>query len=206
MSSMERFGAAIIDVKDGPSPGFTAIGSTSTIDLQNESLQYGCFNPLPPMIKCHADHRLSVENVVAKARPYYSGGKLLLDGTWAPTEKAQMLRELVTGGYVDSMSVVFTGAKREVVKGVTTVTKGRLIACDFVSIPANPEAMVLTARSVEDQRAIMAAKAAVLQLQIDLEEMALADARREIAEAKAFLRGLGRGAGPLPRVHQGRGR
>ena len=187
--TQKSFDAKVVSVEKN---GFQAVASTPSIDHDNESLQLGCFNPLPATIPVHADHVISVEHIVARARPYYDGNRLMLDGRWASTEKAETVRALVNEGFVTDMSVFFCDAEKKMVNGVRTVVKGTLKSVDFVSIACNRDARVLSSRSLGGDLALMAVKKELLQLEIALDEMTLADARKSIAEAKAFLRSLDR--------------
>lgn len=192
MSERKWIEAAVVDLKDTGPGGWTAVASTAEVDRDGESVAYGCFEPLPASIPVHSDHTFSIETLVGRARPYYSGQKLMVEGTFAVTPKAQLIRDLVRQQVVSSMSIVMHNAVRKQVHGVTTITKAELIACDFVSLPANRNAMVVSARSLDNDMAFMAVKAALLRLQIDLDDMVQAEAKQALVEAKSLLHALER--------------
>ncbi len=57
------------EITAADSGGFLAIASTGDVDRDGESIQPGCFNPLPTSIPVHLDHAMSAGNVIARARP-----------------------------------------------------------------------------------------------------------------------------------------
>jgi hypothetical protein len=167
--------------------GFTAVASTGSVDRDGEVIQPGALMPLPASIPVHLDHVISASNVVARARPYYSGPRLMIDATFDSGPLGQEARRKVAEGMVDSVSIVFLGEKWETVKGVRTLTKGELLACDLVSVPSQREARILTARSFD------LASHAVTEARTDA---LVALAQAEIAEAKSLLRSTSHLVGP----------
>jgi hypothetical protein len=199
--------AWVVETKTGGAGGWTAIASTPVIDHDGESLAKGCFLPLPPSVPVHVDHSLKVEDCVGRARPYYSGESLMLDGTFASTDKAQHVRQLVIEGIVDSMSVVFIDPVRKNIDGIQTVTKGTLKAVDWVTIGANPEARLVSARAWDPGRRasggdlrVEAFKAQLALLEADLATlgspppptMSDTEIRAALRDAEAFLDDLRR--------------
>lgn len=168
---------------------FTAVASTGTVDRDGESIVPGAFNPLPATIPVHLDHVTTASNVVAWARPYYRGGQLLIDATFGSDEHAQSARRKVADGLIRSVSVVFLAHEKRAVKGVPTVFRGELLACDLVSIPANAEARILSARSLRRALNYSTADARADAL--------LALAEVELAEAKSLLGATGAGPARL---------
>lgn len=181
-------GAVAIDARitDSGAGSFTAVASTGNMDRDGEIVAPGAFSPLPASIPCHLDHVTTASNVVARARPYYRGNQLLIDATFGSDEHAQTARRKVAEGLIDSVSIVFLAHEKRDVKGVPTVLRGELLACDLVSIPANAEARILSSRSLRSAMSYTTADARATAL--------LALAELEIAQAKALLRGDHRGA------------
>lgn len=175
-------------ITEADSGGFVAIASTTDVDRDGEVIDYGAFSPLPASLPVHADHNASVRNLVARAVPSYRDGKLMIDATFASTPDAQAVRQKVLDGVLDTVSVVFHNAKREVRGGVTHITGGELLAVDLVTVPSNRSARVLSVRSFGAGRAVAEARRAALLAAIELE---LADARKTLKTA---------GATPVPPV------
>lgn len=174
-------GAADVVTADAPitsrdAGGFVAVASTASVDRDGEVLAAGAFDPLPASIPVHLDHVTTASNVVARARPYYEGGRLMIEARFGSDPAAQEARRKVAEGMIDSVSIVFLGEQWENVKGVKTLRKGELLACDLVSVPSQRDARILAARSLAFE--------AVNDLHADA---LLALARAELAEAKSVL-------------------
>lgn len=196
-------GATSIDalITDTDSGGFTAVASTGTLDRDGEIVAPGAFAPLPDSIPVHLDHDMRAANVIARARPYYVGDRLMIDATFGSDEHAQSARRKVAEGMVDSVSIVFLPSMKREIKGVPTVLAGSLLACDVVSIPSNSEARILSSRSFDLPRhaatsyARRAALLALVDVELDEARRTLKSARREEvsrtkSEIRAFLRSL----------------
>lgn len=182
-------GAVAIDARitESDAGSFTAVASTGSKDRDGEIIVPGAFSPLPQSIPVHLDHDMRAANVVARARPYYRGNQLLIDAVFGSDSGAQEARRKVAEGLVDSVSIVFLASEKRDVKGVPTVFKGELLACDLVSIPANSEARILSSRSLYRAMSPTTADART--------EALLALAVVELAEAKNLLRSMPRTAG-----------
>lgn len=168
-------GAEIDGTRSG---GFTAIASNGDLDRDGEVIRPGCFAPLPATIPVHLDHTMSASSVIARGRPYYRGDLLMIDATFATTPDAQVVREKVQDGTLDSLSIVFMGKQWEDIDGVRTCVKGELLAADIVSVPSNRGARILSMRSVSaDPRSAVRETVADALLTL---------ARAEIAECKAL--------------------
>lgn len=200
---MKQFLSATVKTLDPDDPvgSFEAVISAPTLDRDGEVIARGAFNPLPADIPIHVDHAMNIENLVARAVPYYEGDLLKVRGRFTSTPKAQMVRGLVIDGTVSTMSVGFMGAKREHRNEATVITKGELLEASFVSIPSNREARVLVARNWDERRSAKAtateAATAVARLDLELAEIVLRTMsdrpRRKSAtadEANALLRRL----------------
>lgn len=67
-------------------------------------------------------------------------GKMIAKGKFAPTEKAQEIRQLYDAGIIKATSVGFIEKERE----GNLITKAELLEFSFVSVPANPYALRLS--------------------------------------------------------------
>jgi HK97 family phage prohead protease len=174
--------------------GWTAVASAPTLDRDGEVIAAGAFEPLPASVPVHLNHELRVESLVGRARPRYQGGKLIIDGVFAGTELAASTRQLVLDGTLNTMSVVFIGSQRKTIDQVPTITRAELVAVDFVSIPSNRDAVVLSARSLQNrtpgQARLMAFKAGITALEADLASLPAPPNHqlyRQLAELEKFL-------------------
>jgi phage head maturation protease len=174
--------------------GWTAVASAPTLDRDGEVIAAGALWWSSASVPVHLNHDLRVEALVGRARPRYQGGKLIIDGVFAGTELAASTRQLVLDGVLDSMSVVFHDAERKLVDQVPTITKGELVAVDFVSVPSNRDAVVLSVRSLQNrtpgQARLMAFKAGITALEADLAALPAPPNHklyRQLAELEQFL-------------------
>ena len=132
----------------------------------------------------HDDHG---GRAIGRARPYYEGDRLLIDGTFASTARAQEMRTLVKEGVVTDMSIVFLRRRTERIKGVSCLLEGELLGVDFVGIPANRDARVLATRGLA--RSVMKDITTACRDVANVGEYELA--LLELAEAERFLNTLG---------------
>ena len=176
------------EIKAANDGTFEAIMSAPTLDRDGEVVDALAFAPLPGKITVDIDHDMSVRSVVGSGQPFYDeSGVLKIKGLFASTPLAQEVRTLVKEGHVDRMSVTFRAALRDIGEdGLQHVRKGELLNVAFVVIPSNREA------------AVLAAKAAELAADADIEELPGVDALRadvqrlaaELDEVKAAVAGL----------------
>lgn len=157
--------------------GFTAIASTDSVDRDGEVIAPNALMPLPASIPVHLDHDMSARNAVARAKPYYRDGRLMIDAVFGSDTAAQGVRQKVSEGLIDSVSIVFMGERWEDRKGIRTLTRGELLACDLVSVPSNRDARVLAARSLRWATNQTTADARAVAL-LALVEVEIAEARR----------------------------
>jgi len=135
---------------DNPNGEFEAILSMATLDRDGEVIDAKAFDPLPDHITIDVDHGRTAATTVGSGQPFYDGDTLKIRGSFASTQLAQDIRSLVTEGHIRSMSVAFMDAKKEAKDGNQHITKAELLNAAFVAIPANREAVVLAAKSLED--------------------------------------------------------
>lgn len=161
-------------VKSVDAGGFIAIASSPKTDRQNELVEFNAFAPLPPRIPVHLGHDFA--KLAGSGRPYYAGTDLMIDATFARNSVGQEARQLCLDGHLGFVSVAFTNAeKRADRSGITRVTKGDLVSCDLVSVPACREAAVLSVRGLRQHLTLDDARRAIVLADVGL---ALDDARR----------------------------
>ena len=130
--------------------GFEAILSAPTTDRDNEIVQKGAFGDLPAHITIDTDHGLTMGTTIGSGTPYYDGDLLKIKGTFSSIPRAQEARALVTEGHITTMSVAFLPKEKQRGKSAdepTIITKAELLNAAFVSVPANRDAMVLSAKA-----------------------------------------------------------
>lgn len=142
------------DTKEAPFGSFQVILSTPTKDLEGDELKTLEWElPLPDHITFDIDHGMSAEKTIGSGKPYIDArGFLMVDGTYASTKQAQDLRALVNEKHIRTVSVAFLTKRIKGEDGKITI-KRTLLNGGFVAIPANPEAVVTSAKSLEDATA-----------------------------------------------------
>jgi hypothetical protein len=128
-------------------PGeFEVILSTETLDRDAENLWAEEWKqPLPARIHIDGDHGRTLEKTVGSAVPSIEGNRMIGKGTYAGTQYAQMVRQLVNEGHINSVSVTYAESKNQKNDGV----QRELLNAAFVAVPANPEAIVLASKSAQ---------------------------------------------------------
>jgi hypothetical protein len=127
----------------------------------------------------------------------------MVDGRFSSLPLAQQARQMVKDGVLDSMSVAFIGTDRQADRdGVVHIRSAELIAVDWVTVPSNREAQVVSVRGLRAGRGRgtgwaqhMAAKALIDQLEAELYvadaaargRYDLPAARRDLAELHSFM-------------------
>lgn len=180
LAQLKAAGASIrpASITSETAGGFVAVASTGSVDRDGEIVAPGALT-LPPTVPVHLGHKFDETNIVARARPYYQGDRLMIEATFGSTALSQEARTMVKDGLLADVSIVFRAAKRENVRGVVTVTSGELLAVDLVTMPSNRDARVLSARSLGYGARSVTRRYVAEAL------LALADA--EIADARAVL-------------------
>ena len=129
-----------------PNGEFEVILSTETRDRDDENLWADEWKqPLPARIHIDGDHGRTLEKTVGSAVPRIEGNRMVAKGTYAGTQYAQMVRQLVNEGHINSVSVTYAERKNQKNDGV----QRELLNAAFVAIPANPEAVVLASKSAK---------------------------------------------------------
>lgn len=131
---------------ENPNGEFEVILSTETLDRDSENLWADEWKqPLPDRIHIDGDHGRSLDKTVGSAVPRLEGNKLIGKGTYAGTPYAQMVRQLVNEGHVNSVSVTYAENKSQ----KDGKPQRELLNAAFVPIPANPEAIVLASKAAK---------------------------------------------------------
>jgi HK97 family phage prohead protease len=158
---------ATITNTDEDFPGaFEVVLSTATKDRDGDELAPEDWQqPLPDHITFDVDHGMSVEKTIGSGVPSIEDGKLIVRGTYSSLPRAQEVRTLVKEGHIRTTSVAFS-SKKSTKDGATRTTR-ELLNGAFVAIPANTEAVVLSAKagarnSTADQKNLQAAHDAVV--------------------------------------------
>jgi hypothetical protein len=142
---------------ENPNGEFEVILSTETKDRDKENLWADEWQlPLPAKIHIDGDHGRSLDKTVGSAVPRIEDNRMVAKGTFASTPYAQMVRQLVNEGHINSLSVTFAEHKFQKNGDIPTTPTGvkrELLNAAFVAIPANPEAVVLSSKSAEIDKA-----------------------------------------------------
>lgn len=190
---MTRTKSIAATLKGGEGGTFTAVASTASKDRDGEVIDAGAFNPLPATVPVHMGHPTTpgagASTLIGRARPFYQGGQLMIEGWFATTDAAQVARALVAEGILDAVSVMFIGARRESRQGVVHITDGELISVDLVSIPSNRDALVVSARALNLAGVCALGRAVAVTTAEARAAAAVALAVAEVAEGRALLRG-----------------
>lgn len=154
MTATKSFALAEVKSVDDESKfgSFEAILSAPNTDRDNEIVQKGAFGDLPPHITIDTDHGLTMATTIGSGTPYYDGDLLKIKGTFSSIPRAQEARALVTEGHITTMSVAFLPKEKLRGKAAgdpTIITKAELLNAAFVSVPANRDALVLSAKALD---------------------------------------------------------
>lgn len=166
------------DADYGPNGGFTAVLSTPKLDRDGDVWpQDEWILPLPDRITVDADHGMSVSTTIGSARPYFDdSGRLLMAASFSSIPRAQEVRTLIKEGHVTSVSVA---ALTDTSKKDGT-QKRELLNAGVVAIPANPDAIILNAKSE--------AGAVTIKVTPELDEDAM---NAVVAQMKSAMPGMG---------------
>lgn len=135
---------------ENPNGEFEVVLSTEALDRDNENLWAQEWKtPLPAKIHIDGDHGRSLDKTVGSAIPRIEGNRMIGKGTFAGTPYAQMVRQLVNEGHVNTVSVTYAESKNQKDNSI----QRELLNAAFVAIPANPEAVVLSSKAAEIDKA-----------------------------------------------------
>lgn len=135
---------------DNPNGEFEVVLSTEALDRDGERLYIDEWKqPLPGRIQIDGDHSRSIEKTVGSVVPRIEGNKLIGKGSYAPTDYGQTIRAIASDkaaeGHGLSLSVTYGESKNQ--KDGKPLRE--LFNAGFVAIPANPECVVLSSKSVD---------------------------------------------------------
>lgn len=137
------------DDTDSPHGTFDVILSAPVKDRDGETVKPDEWEPLPDHITFDVDHGMSVESTVGSGTPTIEkNGNLRVRGRYASTPLAQRTRALVNDKHIRTTSVAFL-RKRD---GKGSGVRRELLNGSFVSVPANPAALVLDSKAVKEGR------------------------------------------------------
>ena len=133
-----------------PHGAFEVILSAPTLDRDGEVIDSKAFEPLPDHITFDTDHSMTCDSVVGSGTPYYAeDGTLRVKGGYCSDERSQTIRQKVAEGHIRTTSVTFMAAQRvKDDKGVDHIQAAELLNGTFTPVPANREAVVLSAKSI----------------------------------------------------------
>lgn len=166
----KHYASVTVKAVDSSNPNgeFEAVISAATLDRDGEVIDAGAFEPLPMSIPVHVDHNASFDTLVGRAIPYYDGAVLKARGTFSSKPLAQAVRQDVIDGTLGTMSVGFMAPVRQTDKaGVVHIVRGELLEVSFVSIPSNRQAMVLSAKGYDKDKASLELAVRVLETDLD---------------------------------------
>lgn len=140
---------SLVDDDEDRGGRFEALLSTPDMDLDGDELTSdGWEIPLPARIPINVDHKVGVLTTIGSAIPSLDmDGNLRVEGTFASTPAGQEVRTLVREGHIGTMSVEFLQYWDEDEDGQSKPGKRTLTGGAFTPIPANPKAVVLSAKS-----------------------------------------------------------
>lgn len=146
--------ASVKDVGDDSDTGaFEVALSTPDKDRDGDELLTKDWAPLPDHITFDIDHGMSVASTVGSGTPSFDDeGRMIVKGTYASTPLAQETRTLVKEGHIRSVSVAYLERVTKAADGKTSRVR-ELLNGAFVAVPANPNAMVLSSKSLADASA-----------------------------------------------------
>lgn len=138
--------SAVEDDAQYPHGAFDIILSAQSLDRDGDTLKSSEWKtPLPEHITMDADHGMSVNTTVGSGKPFINeDGNLQVRGTFSSIPRAQEVRTLVKEGHIKTTSVAFMTHRDKKSASV----ERELLNGAFVAIPANPEAVILSSKSV----------------------------------------------------------
>ena len=163
-----------------PSGEFDVILSTEALDRDGERLYLDEWKtPLPEHITIDSDHDMSVVSTVGSGKPFINdSGQLQVRGTFASTPHAQNVRTLVNEGHIKTVSVAFRVDKTRKDGGV----RRELLNAGFVAVPANPEAVVLSSKTLKKDAAPMSHEQSIHDAAVSLG--AMCDGYKAVGDAR----------------------
>lgn len=131
---------------------FEVIATTDDTDRDGEVIRadgwdFEPYKKNPIVLWAHNFYEMPIGKVTEIVR---EDNKIIAKGIFAPTEKAQEVRKVYDGKFLNTVSVGFIPRQRE----ANVITRAELLELSFVPVPANPNAIAVR-RAVEELSAKM---------------------------------------------------
>ena len=147
MEIVEKTATVTSVESENPNGEFEVVLSTEALDRDGENLWANEWKmPLPERIHIDGDHGRTLEKTVGSAVPRIEENRMVAKGTYAGTEYAQMVRQLVNEGHIGQVSVTYGERKGQ----KDAKPERELFNAAFVAIPANAECVVLSSKSAKE--------------------------------------------------------
>jgi hypothetical protein len=150
---MHIYGKAVASIQESnseenPHGGFTAVLSTPSLDRDGDKLHRDEWMGLPERLPLDVDHGMTVADTIGSFRPYFDGENLMMDATFASTQKAQEVRTLIKEGHISTVSVAFMTDKSK----KDGEPRRELLNAGVVAIPSNRDAVILASKAASALR------------------------------------------------------
>jgi hypothetical protein len=134
-----------------PNGEFVVRLATPGEDREGDDLQAkGWQQPLPEHITFDTDHGMSVKTLAGSGAPTLQrDGSIEVKGAYAGTEHGQTTRQLVNEGHIRTVSVTYLQRTTKAAGGKRTVVR-ELLNGSFVAVPANPKAVILSSKALNE--------------------------------------------------------
>lgn len=132
---------------DADTGTFEVIATTEDTDRDGEVIRadgwdFEPYKKNPIVLWAHNFYDMPIGKVTEIVR---DGNKIIAKGIFAPTAKAQEVRQVYDGKFLNTVSVGFIPRQRE----ANVITRAELLELSFVPVPANPNAIAVR-RAVEE--------------------------------------------------------
>ena len=176
MKKEKFFGLGELQIKGVKKDGtFTAIASDMSVDRYNEVVDVAGWNLAPfeknPVLLWAHDH--SIPAIGGCTKVWVEGNKLMFEGFFARTPFAQEIKSLVEDGIIRAFSVGFMAKKME----GNTFTESELLEISFVNVPANANAIMLSAEKAGCSMVVRALKG-----ELTAKDFAINEDEKEVEE------------------------
>lgn len=138
--------------KDADTGTFEVVATTEDTDRDGEVIRadgwdFEPYKKNPIVLWAHNFYDMPIGKVTEIIQ---EGNRIIAKGVFAPTEKAQEVRKVYDGKFLNTVSVGFIPRERE----MNIITRAELLELSFVPVPANPNAIAIR-RAVEELSAKM---------------------------------------------------
>lgn len=173
----------------GPYGGFVAMISDPSLDRDGERIMKGAFDPLPSRVPIDINHSRDVMDTIGSAELFYRGDQTWAKASFASTEKAQQVRQLMREGHITGVSVMFVGAQRgkAMEDGSVPIHKASLVKFGVVDVPANPNAHALTVKTSDAVEVVDLTVDPASETEVDIVATALQVPRSDVEALSATV-------------------